>query len=105
MTDIGLKLLVIKTQDLEKVTHFYRLIGITFTEERHGNGPRHFAAEIRQTIFEVYPAKDADAIDRSTRLGFSVSGLTEVMDLLQSHDVELIQEPSPIAMWTSSGRA
>ena len=67
MTGIGLKRLVIKTQDLETATRFYRLIGFNLTEERHGTGPRHFAAEIGQTVFEVYPAKRGDACDTSTR--------------------------------------
>jgi lactoylglutathione lyase len=93
MSDVCLKLLVIKTQNLESITNFYRLFNLEFVEEQHGNGPRHFSAEIGGTVFEVYPTKNADAVDSTTRLGFSVTNFAEVLDSLRSQGIEVVNEP------------
>lgn len=91
-----LKLIVIRTTDVPRLVAFYRCLGIEFTEHRHGAGPMHFASDLCGIVFEIYPTKKLENVDRSTRLGFSVSdirtaiistrelGSTTVEELLES---------------------
>jgi hypothetical protein len=66
-------LLVVYTLRLEECRTFYGRLGLTFTAERHGQGPEHYAAVLADgTVFELYPARP----DRETgalRVGFSVA--------------------------------
>ncbi len=66
---------------------------IEFNEHRHGTGPMHFAADLFGVVFEIYPAKTQDDVDRTTRLGFSVHKLQAVVDSLQSLGTSVIEEP------------
>lgn len=88
-----LVLLVIRTTDLPRLVAFYRSMEIEFTEHRHGTGPMHFAAELSGVVFEIYPAKTQEDVDRTTRLGFSVRELHTVVDSLQSLGAAVIKEP------------
>jgi catechol 2,3-dioxygenase-like lactoylglutathione lyase family enzyme len=50
VTDTGtegvtLRLLVVKTRHLDKARAFYQALGIHLAEERHGNGPVHYAGQ------------------------------------------------------------
>ena len=82
MAQPGFKLIVIRTGDVQRLVKFYRSLGMTFTEEQHGSGPRHFAAELGGVVFEIYPVKANQAADVATRLGFSVPDLQKTLMLL-----------------------
>jgi hypothetical protein len=42
----SLNLLVWKSRQLTRLRDFYAAIGIDFVEEKHGDGPTHFAGRI-----------------------------------------------------------
>jgi lactoylglutathione lyase len=93
MTSISLSLLVLKTKQMERLVAFYRTLGITFTEERHGKGPIHFAAKIGDLVFELYPASEESPIDSSARLGFALTNLDEVVASFHALGSPVISAP------------
>lgn len=48
--------LVLYAADIERSRHFYEGLGLEMTEERHGDGPRHFSCSFGSTVFEIYPS-------------------------------------------------
>lgn len=88
-----LKLVVIRSTQMERVAQWYRLLGIEFASETHGKGPTHFAVEIAGTVFEIYPVKDEAGVDRTTRLGFSVPDLRATITSMQNMGGEIVQAP------------
>jgi lactoylglutathione lyase len=74
--DVKLNLLVLKTRTLDKLKDFYTAFGINFVEEKHGDGPTHFAGRVGELVLELYPLPvDAGLADDTTRLGFVVPDL------------------------------
>jgi lactoylglutathione lyase len=88
-----LKLIVIRTMELDQLMEFYGCIGIQFKEERHGSGPRHFATDFNGMVFEIYPAKNPEDVDRTTRLGFYVSDMNATLSLLRINGDAVVEEP------------
>lgn len=84
MTDISLRLLVLKTNDVSVVVSFYRSLGFAFTQEQHGKGPVHFSAPLGDGIIEIYPLPDGEAVDSTTRLGFAIANPDAVVDSVDS---------------------
>lgn len=94
MADVSFTLLVLKSRQVDRVRSFYEALGIAFTEEQHGSGPRHHAGRV------------ADADEETVRsIGRGVlflmafwSGpavrafarLTEVLAALPAEDLELV---------------
>lgn len=73
---IRMSLLVLYTSQLEECRDFYAGLGLTFTAERHGQGPEHYAAVLADgTVFELYPARP-DRRTAALRLGLAVEGST-----------------------------
>jgi lactoylglutathione lyase len=97
MADVSLTLLVLKTRQVDRVRSFYEALGISFTEERHGTGPRHHAGQVGDVVIEVYPLPDDSTADASTRLGFSVGNLAEVVQALQGLGTPVIKQPTQTA--------
>ncbi len=89
-------LLVLKTPQVEKVKAFYQALGINFVEEKHGDGPLHYAGRLRWTVFEVYPLKEGSTPDRTTRLGFAVQCLAKVTSALQTLGAPFINSETTI---------
>lgn len=90
-----LRLLVIRTAQLEAVVAFYTRLGLSFDHHRHGTGAYHYAATLGTLTFEIYPLQKGQVTaDASTRLGFTVSDFTEVISLLISSSA-LISPPQP----------
>lgn len=92
-----LRLIVIRTMDVERLVAFYGCIGIQFTEEQHGGGPRHFAAQLFDVVVEIYPAKVPDDIDRTTRLGFSVADVHGAIKACETFGAEIAMQPKRTA--------
>ncbi|WNJ17855.1 hypothetical protein [Pontibacter sp. G13] len=66
-------LVVIRTEQLDSLKDQYEGLGIKFQYHRHGKGPFHYAAEIGELVFEIYPTNSSNPKpDSSTRLGFSI---------------------------------
>jgi predicted enzyme related to lactoylglutathione lyase len=90
----SLTLLVLKTARLDDVRSFYECFGISFAEERHGNGPLHYAARLGPTVLEMYPLPDGTSVaDRTTRLGFAVTDLEGVLRSLRTRGFPLPGPP------------
>jgi predicted enzyme related to lactoylglutathione lyase len=80
MNDPMLNLLVLKTHDLDRLKVFYSALGLSFVEEKHGDGPRHLAARVGDLVLELYPLPAGAApADATTRLGFVVPELDAVV--------------------------
>jgi lactoylglutathione lyase len=71
---MNLNLLILRCRDLEKCRAFYELLGFEFVEHAHGSGPMHFACEIGDFVFELYPAPSPDYLDQ-TGVGFLAEDL------------------------------
>lgn len=97
MADISLTLLVLKTHQMDRLLAFYQALGIEFTEEQHGKGPRHHAGRVGDVVIEIYPLPDEGTADSSARLGFSVGNLAEVVQALQSIDTPVVKQPTQTA--------
>jgi hypothetical protein len=67
-----ISLIVLYTDQLQECADFYISIGLPLQVEQHSNGPKHYAAELGATVFEVYPASDRRPPTGSLRLGFRV---------------------------------
>jgi predicted enzyme related to lactoylglutathione lyase len=94
MGKVTLSLLVLKTQQMERLLSFYSSLGIELTEEKHGNGPAHYAGRIGDAVIEVYPLSKKDLPpDVTMRLGFTVEKLERVMHSLKAIGTTIITEP------------
>ena len=79
-----LDLLVIRARDPEALARFYTLLGVTFKEEQHGSGPKHFACDLGGSVLEIYPLVREQQRTTATRLGFRVSSLRHVLDAVSA---------------------
>jgi predicted enzyme related to lactoylglutathione lyase len=91
--DAVLTLLVLKTNRLDELVGFYETLGIAFGEEQHGNGPRHYAGKLGDLVLELYPASPDDHVDSTTRLGFVVTNLDDVVRNLQWINAPVVKPP------------
>jgi len=88
---MNLNLLVLRCRNFEKCRTFYELLGFQFIEHAHGSGPKHFACEIADFVFELYPAPSSDYLDQ-TGVGFFADGLPAIHHQL----AQAGYEPGPI---------
>lgn len=89
-----LKLLVIRTKDMQRLAEFYALFGLTFHYHKHGNSPYHYSTEISRTVVEIYPlAKNQTEVDINVRLGIEVDHFEEVVEKLQAIATPFLLEP------------
>ena len=84
-----LNLLVLRSPDIERARWFYEHFGMRFVRHAHGAGPEHYAYDDERGVFEIYPARDGDGLDK-TGLGFSVP------DLADTHHKLAAYEPQPV---------
>jgi lactoylglutathione lyase len=89
----SLNLVVIRSADSERAIAFYRLLGMTFEKHRHGKGPEHFACELDQSVFEIYPRKDETDSTASVRLGFCVASVDKTMADLEAAGMMIVSPP------------
>lgn len=87
-----LALLVLKTHQIERLRSCYGILGIEFKEEQHGSGPMHFAGLVGELIFEIYPLKEGEFADTTTRLGFTVSNLNETLERMTRAGVPIASD-------------
>lgn len=69
-------------------------MGILFDRHSHGNGPEHYASDMRGFVFEIYPQRNAGDITNKTRIGFNVLDGDSVTELLRKVDAAIITEPT-----------
>ena len=74
-------LLVVYSPRPDECRRFYQDLGLDFTRERHGEGPKHHAAVLGGgTVLELYPARP-DRRTEALRLGLAVDGARAVPPL------------------------
>jgi predicted enzyme related to lactoylglutathione lyase len=94
MAAIRLNLLVLKTRQLDRLRDFYSALGITFAEERHGDGPTHLAGRVGDVVLELYPLPaDAGPADSTTRLGFIVPDLDAALRQMEAAGATVVSPP------------
>src|SRR3954447_25808324 len=94
MAHVSLTLLVLKTRQVEQLRLFYRTLGVELVQERHGKGPAHYAGRAGDVVIEVYPLPDdAGQVDVSTRLGFAVEDVAEVVRALEGVGARVVTPP------------
>ena len=83
-----LRLLVIRTGQLEEVKAFYEQLGLLFETHQHPGGALHYATQLGTTTFEIYPLlKSQTEPDTSTRLGFAVENFDTFFQSLDSSSI------------------
>lgn len=69
----SITLLVIYSDQMEECRAFYAQLGLHFEQEKHGQGPQHYAAVLEgETVMEIYPA-NGNPTGR-IRLGMALEG-------------------------------
>lgn len=90
-----LKLLVIRTPDIQALHEFYKRLGFQFEYHQHGPSPYHYSATIGTTVVELYPlAKGQAEADPYLRLGFELECFDDVMAELKQKTIPFITEPT-----------
>lgn len=92
---MDLRLLVLRTKNIQKLADFYSNLGLIFEYHQHGNGPMHYAAKIDKTILEIYPlAKGQTETDKYLRIGFGIDDFENVIGKLKTLEIQFQQEPT-----------
>ena len=90
---LTVNLLVLRCKDIEVTRRFYERLGLAFVEERHGNGPQHYAWQSGGFVLELYPAAEGQAPD-NVRIGFSIPFLADLAgNLRHGSDVNIVKQP------------
>ena len=96
-----LGLIVLRSSRMEASLAFYRAIGLSFVEERHGSGPVYYSCQLGATVIEIYPGAAQEPQDHrgsgSTLLGFTVGNLDSVLDAMRLLDVPILTAPKTSA--------
>ena len=86
-------LIVLRSPDIHKAVRFYQAMGMVFSLEQHGNGPKHYSSSSNGFVFELYPLTANRSPTSSTRLGFIVDSVDEIVPLLHVAGAELVTPP------------
>ncbi|MFK7980067.1 MAG: TonB family protein [Saprospiraceae bacterium] len=90
-----IKLIVVRTKDIELLANFYQKLGIQFQYHRHGKGPFHYSADLEGTIFEIYPLlKNQAQADHTLRLGLEVEKLDALIPTLEKANIKILKAPT-----------
>ena len=97
MSNPPLSLIVLRSSQMQATLAFYKTLGFTFVEEKHGSGPVHYSTETASGVLEIYPAEAAEPrhwkSSGATMLGFSVSSLNDVLASFEKSSLQLILSP------------
>ena len=93
MNSIALNLVVLRSANLEKAAEFYSHLGLQFTLHRHGSGPEHYAAELEDGVFELYPYSPDGPSTLGARIGFSVASIDSVIAAVSVYPAAVISPP------------
>ena len=93
MNRIALNLVVLRSPDMVRAVEFYSRLGLQFAEHQHGNGPRHFAAELGSGVFELYPLSPDGLSTLGTRIGFAIPSLDSAIAALGEYPAAVVSPP------------
>jgi lactoylglutathione lyase len=89
-----INLIVIKSSDPDELAKQYELLGLQFDYHQHSTGPHHYAASMDGVTFEIYPLpKSKLHSDNTTRLGFEIEGLDNLMLKLSQSNWKIVSKP------------
>jgi len=81
--------LVLSSHEVKKTADFYKSLGLDLVEEKHGDGPLHYACEFGGCHFAIFESKEGKApaqeFGGSTKIGFNVDDV----DLFFEKSIEL----------------
>jgi lactoylglutathione lyase len=98
MSNIHLNLVVLRSPDIERAVQFYRSLGLSFEQHRHGNGPEHYAAEMGNMVFEIYPRRNEGDNTNAVRIGFRVQSLEKIIAAAQEAGGQIVSAPQ-VSEW------
>lgn len=98
MVKIKLNLIVLRSPDIRRAADFYTRLGLNFILHKHGNGPAHFAAELDDGVFELYPASTEGLSTLGTRFGFRVPSLDAALSAV-GNSPDTIISPAKDSEW------
>lgn len=98
MTYLSLNLVVLRSANIVRAVDFYSRLGLQFSSHRHGVGIEHFAAEIENGIFELYPVTADGATSLGTRIGFRVPSLDATLAALKDFPNAVVT-PAAVTEW------
>ncbi|XZF14660.1 VOC family protein [Chitinophagaceae bacterium MMS25-I14] len=88
-----IRLLVIRTPDMQRLVDFYTLLGFRFDYHRHAPSPWHYSTIMGKTVLEIYPlARDQEHADKHLRLGFGLKNFDETIAALKERSVIFLSE-------------
>ena len=76
-----------------KLAQFYSLLGFNFEYHQHGKGVFHYSTVLNDIVFEIYPTPKNTSTDNTTRLGFEVQNLDNLIKELQNKSVKIHNFP------------
>lgn len=85
--------------DPVKTTAFYRALGLPLEEERHDDGPPHFACDVGGAHIAVYGAakgRSRPARKHAAMLGFRVESLAKTLASLRRAGAKVLVEPQTV---------
>src|SRR5690349_20130890 len=89
-----LKLIVIRTRDLERLAKYYQDLGLSLEYHKHGKSPYHYSGKIGPTVLEIYPlAKGQEDVDRHFRIGIGIQNFDEVVAKLKVSNATFVLDP------------
>lgn len=87
----SLRLIVLRSPKLDLLKAFYETLGVAFKEEKHGKGPKHYSALLKEVVLELYPAELGES--SSMRLGLAVAHLDKIVQSLRASGFTITQIP------------
>jgi catechol 2,3-dioxygenase-like lactoylglutathione lyase family enzyme len=91
----AINLIVIKTDKIQAQFEFYSALGLEFEYHKHGNGPHHYASNTGQPVIEIYPLPKGILLpDNTTRLGFVVEDLDQLIQILKEKGIKIVSDPA-----------
>lgn len=89
---------VIRAANPRNLVRFYSTLGLEFKEEKHGSGPTHFACDLGDSVFEIYPLGKKSQPTTGARLGFGVRSLSDTLARINAlGPTEILQPPHKTA--------
>jgi predicted enzyme related to lactoylglutathione lyase len=89
----SLRLLVLRSRQIQTLKVFYESLGLKFSEEKHGRGPQHYAAILGTLVLELYPLQETNTGSDIPRLGFEVSDVEKACEKAKAAGATIKQAP------------
>lgn len=90
---------IFTAKDAVRTAAFYRALGLPLEEERHDDGPLHFACDVNGAHIAVYGAGKGNRRPGRTHgamLGFRVESLAKTLGALRRAGAKVLVEPQKV---------